>query len=200
MGLRLFLYTGARGIEAHRADIEDLKTVGEDLVLYVQRKGSADIDEMDKVIIAHPDARAAIYDYLAARGASSGPLFVTDREYDSLPRRSSRQTLRLIVRKALNRAGVTTHDKSNHSLRHTAASNALINNADVGASKRCWATSARKRRRFIFTKRTAGRTPPNGSSITRRRRTNHMPDDYATQELSVSVASMSISIPALRVF
>ncbi|MBO0863318.1 MAG: tyrosine-type recombinase/integrase [Chloracidobacterium sp.] len=129
--IALFLYTGARGIEAHRADIEDLKTVGEDPVLYVQRKGSADTDEMDKVIIAHPDARAAIYDYLAARGASSGPLFVTDREYDSLPRRISRQTLRRIVRKALNRAGVTTHDKNAHSLRHTAASNALANNAAV---------------------------------------------------------------------
>ncbi|HKQ76728.1 MAG TPA: tyrosine-type recombinase/integrase [Blastocatellia bacterium] len=129
--LALFLYTGARGIEAHRADVQDLKTEGNDLVLYVQRKGAADTDDFDKVIIAHPDARGAIYDYLAERGASSGPLFVTERDYDGRPRRMSRQTLRRIVRAALDAAGVTTHDKSTHSLRHTAASKALSAGADV---------------------------------------------------------------------
>jgi site-specific recombinase XerD len=79
--LLLFLYAGPRGIELHRADVEDVKTEGRDMVLMVQRKGGAATDEKEKLIIAHPDAQAAVYDYLAERGTSEGPLFATEREY-----------------------------------------------------------------------------------------------------------------------
>jgi integrase/recombinase XerD len=133
----LMLYTAARGIEVHRANIQDLKTVKENLVLYVQGKGRGDKGE--PLLIANDDAVKAIRDYtdeLAKAGVKSGPLFVTHRKFNGERRRVSRRTLQLMILTAMKKAGAKSPTKTMHSLRHTALKNALDNGADIRAVQR----------------------------------------------------------------
>lgn len=134
----LALYTGARGVELNRADIEDLKTVSGETVLYIQGKGRRFKNEF--LVIAHPDAQNALRDYLAElaeAGHTSGPLFVTERKFDGEFRRISSRTLRLIVRAALDKAGISQRRiKSTHSLRHTAIQRVVDLSNDVRAGQR----------------------------------------------------------------
>lgn len=124
----LLAYTGARGIELHRANVEDLHTEGGELVLHVQGKGRDEADE--RVIIAHPAARAALYDYLAARGTDRGPLLASESNR-SEGERLSRRALRAIVRGILDRAGIVSRSKTVHSFRHSAITNAIRNGASL---------------------------------------------------------------------
>lgn len=133
----LMLYTAARGIEVHRANIQDLKTVKGNLVLYVQGKGMGDKGE--PLLIANDDAVKAIRAYtdeLATTGVKSGPLFVTHRKFDGERRRVSRRTLQLMIFKAMSKAEAKSPTKTMHSLRHTALKNALDNGADIRAVQR----------------------------------------------------------------
>jgi integrase/recombinase XerD len=128
----LMLYTGARGIEMHRANIEDISTIGQDMVIYVQGKGQ---DETEPLVIAGKPARDALMDYLAelaAAGHKSGALFATKRKYNGVRRHISRRLLRQLVKEAMERAGIVNdYKKTVHSLRHTAATTALANGADI---------------------------------------------------------------------
>lgn len=131
----LALYTGARGVELNRADIEDLKTVSGETVLYIQGKGRRFKNEF--LVIAHADARAALRGYLAElaqAGHKSGPLFVTERKFDGKFRRISSRTLRLIVYQAFEKAGIT--QKSTHCLRHTAIQRVVDLSNDTRAGQR----------------------------------------------------------------
>lgn len=130
----LMLYTGARGIELHRANIEDLRSGdGNDMLLFVQGKGRQEKDE--PLVIAGKPARAAIREYLAElaeRKHTSGPMFVTEKNFDGKPRRISRQTLRADIKNAFKRAGINVNRmKTVHSLRHSAARKALEGGANV---------------------------------------------------------------------
>ena len=69
--LCVMLYTAARGIELHRADIEDLKTMDGALVLQVQGKGHYEKD--DFLVLSH-EAESAMRDWLVLRGKESGAL------------------------------------------------------------------------------------------------------------------------------
>ena len=130
----LMLYTGARGIELHRANIEDLRSgEGNDLLLFVQGKGRQEKDE--PLVIAGKPARVAIREYLAElaeRKHTKGAMFVTERNFDGKPRRISRQTLRADIKAAFKRAGINVDRmKTVHSLRHSAARKALECGSDV---------------------------------------------------------------------
>ena len=125
--LWLLAYTGARGIELHRADIEDLRTLDGEIVLYVQGKGRDDKAEF--VVVAEPEAKAAVYDYLAERGDKAGPLFATEWKYGNERRRLSRRRLREIVKDIYRRAGIFDDRKTLHSLRKTAITSAIRNGA-----------------------------------------------------------------------
>lgn len=130
----LMLYTGARGIELHRANIEDLRSgEGNDLLLFVQGKGRQEKDE--PLVIAGKPARVAIREYLAElaeRKHTKGAMFVTERNFDGKPRRISRTTMRADIKAAFKRAGINVDRmKTVHSLRHSAARNALEKGADV---------------------------------------------------------------------
>lgn len=127
----LMLYTGARGIELQRANIEDLRTgEGNDLLLYVQGKGRDEKDE--PLVIAAKPARDVVRAYLAElaeRKHTKGALFVTER---GNMRRISRQTLRADVKRAFARAGIFGNNiKTVHSLRHTAAEAMIEGGADI---------------------------------------------------------------------
>lgn len=80
--LYLMAYTGARTIEVHRADLGDLRTEGDRLVLNVRGKGHEEADEV--IVITHPQAEAALHDWLSVRGNKPGPLFtsLSHRSFD----------------------------------------------------------------------------------------------------------------------
>jgi integrase/recombinase XerC len=119
--LATMLYTAARGIETHRADLSDLDTQGGKLVLMVQGKGHTEKDEI-LVLIGH--AETAVRDWLAVRGTIPGALF-TSLSNKSQGERLSRSALREIVKKYFAAAGVHGKNKTTHSLRHTAITNAI---------------------------------------------------------------------------
>ena len=128
----LMLYTGARGVELQRANIEDLRTgEGNDLLLFIQGKGASEKDR--PLIIAAKPAREMLRVYLAElaeRKHTKGALFVTER--GKIPRRISRQTLRAGVKAAFKKIGIDVNNlKTVHSLRHTAARKALANGVPI---------------------------------------------------------------------
>lgn len=126
--LYLMAYTGARTIEVHRADLGDLTTEADRLVLKVQGKGREEADEV--IVVAHPQAQAALHDWLGVRGNKPGPLF-TSRSPRSRDGRLSLSAIREIVKRYYKAAGVRGKRKSTHSLRHTAITNAIQNGAPV---------------------------------------------------------------------
>ncbi len=124
--LYLMAYTAARGIELQRADLADLKTTGGRLTLAVRGKGRAEADEM--IVIAHPDAEAALRDWLAVRGDEASPLFcgLGNRNRGRLTMRA----IHGIVKAAFKAAGVVGN-KTTHSLRHAAISAAVKRGAPI---------------------------------------------------------------------
>jgi site-specific recombinase XerD len=120
------LYTAARGIKLHRADMEDLKTMDGALVLQVQGKGHA---EKDDVLILTSDAESALRDWLAFRGRELGPLFISHSNRTT-GGRLSRRSIREIVKRHFDTAGIHGN-KTTHSLRHTAITNANRHNAPL---------------------------------------------------------------------
>lgn len=123
--LNLFLYTGIRTVELHRAKLADLHVNGQ-MILNVTGKGHDESDEI--VVIDHQAAQNALYDWLAVRGGQPGALFtsLSDRSRGD---RLSLVGIRSIVKAYFKRAGIVGAGKTTHSLRHTAASSALRNGA-----------------------------------------------------------------------
>lgn len=115
---------GLRDIEASRANIEDLRQVGGEAVLFVQGKGRADKAEYVKLA---PAVEAAIRDYLATRPDASGdaPLFAS-RSNRAKDARLSTRSISATIKGALLRSGFNSSRLTAHSLRHTAITLALL--------------------------------------------------------------------------
>lgn len=126
--LMLFVYTALRTIEIHRADLADIQTQGGKLTLFVQGKGRHEKD--DFVVIAHPEAQRALYEWLSTRGGKAGALFssVSNRSYGE---RLSLRAIRDMVKGYYAAAGIHDAKKTTHSLRHTAITTAIQNNAPI---------------------------------------------------------------------
>lgn len=124
--LAIQLYTAGRGIELYRADVADLQTQGGHMVLMVQGKGQT---EKDEPLILVSEAAEAVRDWLVARGDQPGALFtsLSDR---SKGKRLSRSATREILKRHFKAAGVIGN-KTTHSLRHTAITNALRHGVSI---------------------------------------------------------------------
>lgn len=122
--LRLLVTTGLRTIEVSRANVEDLRTVGDMTVLYIQGKGEQ--DKGDYVEIAE-DTERAIRQYLKARGSYSEnePLFTGVGKRART--RMRRESISRIVKESMREAGIDDSRHTAHSLRHTAATLNLLN-------------------------------------------------------------------------
>ena len=128
--LSLMAYCGLREIEVHRANVGNLKTQGDRLVLEVQGKGRAEADE---VVVIPPGQEAVIREWVAHRmtfadHSDGDPLFV------SLSNRTRGQRLvtrsiRAMVKSRYQLAGVVGNRKTTHSLRHSAITNAIRHGA-----------------------------------------------------------------------
>jgi site-specific recombinase XerD len=124
--LHLFAYNALRRIEICRANIEDVRTQGNRLLLDVHGKARRSAD--DFVVIASAAAVTALYDWLAARGKEPGPLFWSLSPATRYKRLSPR-SVQYIVRNYFDAAGIFGKMKTVHSLRHTAITNAIANGA-----------------------------------------------------------------------
>ena len=121
----LMVTAGLRTIEVSRANVEDLRPLGDFTVLYIQGKGK---DEKSDYVKITPEVEEAIRDYLASAGnrEPSEPLF-TSVSNNSIGKRLSTRTLRGIIKKQFNDNGYSSDRLTAHSLRHTTATINLLN-------------------------------------------------------------------------
>ena len=120
----LMVTGGLRDIEVHRANIEDLRTLGDSTVLYLQGKGREDRSEYIKVT---PEVETAIRASLADRKNTDGraPLFIS-LSNNSKGDRISTRSISGLVKTCLRRAGYDSDRLTAHSLRHTAVTLSLL--------------------------------------------------------------------------
>lgn len=127
--LSLMVTGGLRTIEVSRADVGDLRTVGENTVLFVQGKGREEKTEYIKI---SAPVEKAIRTYLKARDFTTEeqPLF-TSTSNNSRGKRITTRTVSAIVKNALKNAGYDSARLTAHSLRHTAITLALLAGREI---------------------------------------------------------------------
>ena len=131
--INLMVRTGLRTVEVIRADIKDIGTESNETVLRVWGKGR---DEKDDFVILTQEAYNPIMDYLKARKhpKDTEPLFVchSNRAKDG---RLTTRSIRRLVKERMLAVGISTTKLTAHSLRHTSATLALQNGADIVSVK-----------------------------------------------------------------
>lgn len=122
--LALMIGGGLRTIEVVRADIRDLRAVGDSAALYVQGKGR---DEKAQYVIISAAVERLIRDYLKARGEAQAdlPLFAS-LSNNSKGQRMTTRAISGIVKAHLIGAGYNSDRITAHSLRHTAVTLSLL--------------------------------------------------------------------------
>jgi len=122
--LVLMITGGLRTIEVSRADIGDIRVLGDDTVLYLQGKGHVEKTDFVKL---DGHVEEAIRAYLTARGTAdqSAPLF-TSSSNNSKGQRLSTRAISGIVKERMQAAGYNSDKLTAHSLRHTAVTLSLL--------------------------------------------------------------------------
>jgi len=122
--LSLMICGGLRDIEINRANIEDLRAVGDTSALYIQGKGRE--EKTDYVKLPEP-VEQGIRGYLKTREtiATGTPLF-TSTSNNSAGGRLTTRSISGIVKTRLKAAGFNSDKLTAHSLRHTAVTLALL--------------------------------------------------------------------------
>lgn len=121
----LLLTTGLRTIELNRALIEDIRPLGDDLVLYVQGKGRT---EKTEVVKLSDHVQQALNSYLMARGTvqDKDPLFTATGNRGQ-GKSLTTTSISRIVKTRLRAIGLNSDRLTAHSLRHTAGTLNLLN-------------------------------------------------------------------------
>lgn len=122
--IHLLITTGLRTIEIERANIEDIRNVANNSVLYVMGKGRQDKDEYVKLTY---ETLKAINDYLSTRNIKDDkePLFISYSDRTNGQRLKTR-SIRDIIKKAYKNIGINSDKITTHSLRHTAITLSLL--------------------------------------------------------------------------
>ena len=122
--IHLLLTTGLRTIEIERANIEDIRNVANNSVLYVMGKGRDTKDEYVKLTY---ETLKAINEYLDTRKIKSDkePLFISLSDRTNGQRLKTR-SIRDIIKKAYRNIGINNDKITTHSLRHTAITLSLL--------------------------------------------------------------------------
>jgi integrase/recombinase XerC/integrase/recombinase XerD len=131
--INLMLRTGLRTIEIVRATIGDIGREGGETVLRVWGKGR---DTKDEFVILTEASYKPILDYLQERHTSNTtePLFASHSNRNKAEALTTR-SIRRIIEARLKAVGLKTSKVTAHSLRHTSATLALANGADLLAVK-----------------------------------------------------------------
>lgn len=122
--VHLLITTGLRTIEIERANIEDIRNVANNTVLYIMGKGRETKDEYVKLTY---ETQKAINEYLATRTIKTDkePLFISFSDRTNGQRLKTR-SIRDIIKKAYRNIGINSDKITTHSLRHTAITLSLI--------------------------------------------------------------------------
>lgn len=114
---------GLRTIEVSLANVEDLRPIGDKVVLYVQGKGH---DERSIFVVVPPKVEQAIRHYLKVRGSSKDgdPLFCSTSN-NNLGQRLTTRSISGIAKRLMREAGFDSPRLTAHSLRHTAVTAAI---------------------------------------------------------------------------
>ncbi len=122
--IHLLITTGLRTIEIERANIEDIRNIANNSVLYVMGKGRDTKDEYVKLTY---ETLKAINDYLAIRKSTNPkePLFISFSDRTNGQRLKTR-SIREIIKKAYINIGINSDKITTHSLRHTAITLSLL--------------------------------------------------------------------------
>ncbi len=120
----LMVTGGLRDIEVSRANIEDLRTLGDTTVLYLQGKGKVDRADYIKIPV---EVERAIRESLKDREKTAGsdPLFIS-LSNNSKGKRITTRSISGIVKDRLIKAGYDSDRLTAHSLRHTAVTLSLL--------------------------------------------------------------------------
>ena len=131
--LSLMVTTGLRTVSVIRADIQDIRTVGEDVALFYRGKGH---EEKATFVKLAPPVEEAIRAYLKARGPAdkTAPLFASIAHRNSGQRMTTRSISRLAKEHLVN-IGLDSDRLTAHSLRHTAATLNLLNGGTIEETK-----------------------------------------------------------------
>lgn len=123
--LALMFTGGLRTIEVSRANIEDLRTLGDSTALFIQGKGREEKTDYVKIMAG---VESAIREYLARRGQVSPkePLFASTSN-NSRGKALSTRSVSALVKSAMVKAGYNSDRLTAHSTRHTAVTLALLN-------------------------------------------------------------------------
>lgn len=125
----LMVTGGLRDIEVSRANVEDLRTAGDNTVLYLQGKGR---DEKADFVIIPTETEKAIRDYLKSRGtAGDGEPLFTSMSNNSKGSRMTTRSISGTVKSILVNAGYDSDRLTAHSLRHTAVTLSLIGGSSL---------------------------------------------------------------------
>ena len=122
--LALMIGGGLRTVEVVNANIADLRTLGDDTVLYILGKGR---DEKAEYVKVSAPVEAAIREYLKLRGetAPEEPLF-TSMSNNSKGQRMTTRSISRIAKDSMIEAGYNSDRLTAHSLRHTAVTLSLL--------------------------------------------------------------------------
>jgi Site-specific recombinase XerD len=125
----LMLTCGLRDSEVVGTNVEDLRTSGEAVLLFIKGKGHS---EKDDFVIVSDLAEIAIRSYLKEREKyeESDPLFIGHGNRNSKDSLTTKSLSRM-VKKHLRAIGLDSKRYSAHSLRHTAATLNLINGGSL---------------------------------------------------------------------
>lgn len=122
----LMITGGLRDIEVSRAKVEDLRTAGNNTVLFLQGKGH---DEKTDYVIIPEQTERAIREYLRERGKTNptDPLF-TSLSNNSTGKPMTTRSISEVAKQSMIQAGYDSERLTAHSMRHTAVTLALIAN------------------------------------------------------------------------
>jgi integrase/recombinase XerC len=122
--IALMATCGLRTIEVSRADIGDLRLLGDATVLYIQGKGR---DEKAEYVKVSAPVEAAIRATFADRQdkSAAAPLF-TSTSNNNAGQRLTTRSVSGIVKKHFKEVGIDSERQTAHSLRHSAVTLALL--------------------------------------------------------------------------
>lgn len=125
----LMATSALRTIEVQRANIEDLRTVADNTVLFIQGKGKEERTDYVKVA---PEVEQAIREYLKTRpDAQPTDALFTSTSRNNYGERMTTRSISDICKERMVNAGYNSERLTAHSLRHTGVTLALLNGADL---------------------------------------------------------------------
>lgn len=121
--LSLMTTTGLRTIEVIRAKVEDIKTAGDDVVLYIQGKGRTEKSEYVKLA---PQIEKILRQYLEA-SKNKDYIFTGVSNNKTANNQLTTRSISRIIKTHFREAGLNSDRLTAHSLRHTAGTLNLMN-------------------------------------------------------------------------